>query len=556
MSVLDLLSEPQGLHLAELQASEAIDLMAFCRSVLRGELGSAVTLTPAGAVDFASRPVLSHLGVDAAQIAGAAWTSLWPQSERRKVQEAIDTASAGRVARFQASSPTPEGAPRWWDVVVYPLSIAAGQLPEGPRMLAVFRNITALREGQEKQAQSMRLEALGQLTGGVAHDFNNLLTVILGATETLAAELPEGSDHRDLAEVSLQAAERGADLVRRLLAFCRHQSLEPQSIECSGMIGSVQNLAQHLVRDDIELDVRASGVPLYCNADRAELEAALLNLCINARDAMPSGGLLSLEADGVMLPGKAARQLGLTPGAFVVFTVKDTGVGMSPETLRRAIEPFFTTKGLAGGNGLGLSTVYGFAQQSGGCLTIASKPRRGTMVRLYLPRVRAAIQGQLELSCTPNERQSAHVLLVEDDALVRAQAGRLLTGLGYRITVAEDGPSALAALDASDDISLLMTDVVMPGGMNGRELASRASRNNPALRVLLTSGYTEDPAPLGSGSATGAPFLPKPYRRAQLAAAVSAALTRSAPLAGAVSRTQEIAARAGVRPFLSERPSL
>ena len=547
MSVLDLLSEPQHADLAELPASEAIDLMAFCRSVLRGELGSALTLTPAGTVDFASRPVLGHLGRDAAQVAGVSWTSLWPAAERRKVQEAIDTASAGKVARFQASSPTPEGAPRWWDVAVYPLSIDAGQLPEGRRMLAVFRNITALREGQEKLAQSVRLEALGQLTGGVAHDFNNLLTVILGATETLAAELPAGSDHRGLAEVSLQAAERGADLVRRLLAFCRHQSLEPQSVDCGGMLGSVQALAQHLIRGDVELTVGTSGDPLYCNADPAELESALLNLCINARDAMPAGGVLSLEAEAVTLAGKAARPLGLTPGAFVVFTVKDTGVGMSAEVMRRAIEPFFTTKSLAGGNGLGLSTVYGFAQQSGGCLTIASKLKRGTTVRLYLPRAAGAAQGQLQLPSVRAEPTTSHVLLVEDDLLVRTQAGRLLTGLGYRVTVADDGPSALAALDAANDISLLMTDMMMPGGMNGRELAVRARRNRPALKVLLTSGYTEEAGPVGSGPDTGAAFLPKPYRRAQLAAALSAALSRSQPF---------VANRAGARRSLPERQAL
>jgi len=529
VSVLELSTEPHDADLTRLHGSEAIDLVAFCRSMLRGELGSALTLTPDGAVDFASRPVLAHLGRDAAQVAGMQWASLWPQPERRKVQDATDTARAGKIARFQASSPTVEGAPRWWDVIIYPLSIDAGQLPEGRRMLAVFRNITALREGQEKLAQSARLEALGQLTGGVAHDFNNLLTVILGATETLAAELPAGSEHRGLAEVSLQAAERGADLVRRLLAFCRHQSLEPQSVDCSGMLASVQVLAERLLRADIDLRARAASAHLYCNADRAELESALLNLCINARDAMPSGGAISLEAEGVLLAGKAARHLGLKPGPFVAFTVRDTGVGMSPEVARRAIEPFFTTKGLAGGNGLGLSTVYGFAQQSGGCLTIASKPRRGTTVRLYLPRAADAVQGQLELAAVHTEPTASHVLLVEDDLLVRTQAGRLLTGLGYRVTVADDGPSALAALEGAEDISLLMTDMVMPGGMNGRELAIRARRNRPSLKVLLTSGYTEEASPLGAGPDTGAGFLPKPYRRAQLAEAVSAALSRSQP---------------------------
>jgi CheY-like chemotaxis protein len=219
---------------------------------------------------------------------------------------------------------------------------------------------------------------------------------------------------------------------------------------------------------------------------------------------------------------------------------------MSPEVVRRAIEPFFTTKGLAGGNGLGLSTVYGFAQQSGGCLTITSKPRRGTTVRLYLPRAADAIQGPLPLAAARTEPTASHVLLVEDDLLVRSQAGRLLAGLGYRVTVADDGPSALAALDRADDISLLMTDMVMPGGMNGRELAMRARRNRPSLKVLLTSGYTEEAAPPASGPDTGAGFLPKPYRRAQLAEAVSAALSRPQPF---------LANRASTRQSHSERPA-
>ena len=547
MPVLDLLTEPHDAQLADLQTSEAVDLMTFCRSVLRGEFGSAISLTPRGIVDFASRPVLAHLGRDASQVAGVSWLSLWPQGERQKVQEALDIARLGKVARFQAASPTPEGAPRWWDVVVYPLSTDGCQNPEGRRMLAMFRNITALREGQEKLAQSLRMEALGQLTGGVAHDFNNLLTVILGATETLATELSAGSEHRNLAQVSLQAAERGAGLVRRLLAFSRHQSLEPQGIDCSGMIGSVQTLAERLIREDVELTVRASGVPLYCKADRAELESALLNLCINARDAMPAGGALRLEVSGMTLVGEHAHELGLIPGEFVVFTVSDTGVGMSAEVTRRAIEPFFTTKGLAGGNGLGLSTVYGFARQSGGGLTIDSRPKLGTTVRLYLPRTAGATQGQLELPMTPVEPAKSHVLLVEDDILVRAQVARALKGLGYRVTVAGDGPSALIALDASDDISLLMSDVVMPGGMNGRELADRARRHRPSLSVLLTSGYTEDASPLGSGAEAGTAFLPKPYRRAQLAAAVSAALTRPHP---------SIASRPGARQFLRVRQAL
>ena len=527
MPVLTVLSEPQDADLATLGAAQDMDLMAFCRSVLRGELGSALTLSPAGDIDFASRPVLAHLGLEASELAGANWASLWPPGERDKVAEAVETARAGTVARFQGLSPTGDGAQRWWDVVVYPFSIDAGQLPQGRRMLAVFRDITALRESQEKQAHSMRLEALGQLTGGVAHDFNNLLTVILGATETLAAELEAGSDHRHLAEVTLQAAERGAELVRRLLTFCRHQSLEPQNIDCGGMLASVQTLAQHLIRQDIALKTSPLDAPLYCRADRAELEAALLNLCINARDAMPDGGVLSLDASSATLGGKAARQLGLVPGCFAVFTVKDTGVGMSAEVLRRAVEPFFTTKSLAGGSGLGLSTVYGFAQQSGGGLAIVSRPSRGATVSLYLPRADGAAQGQLALPEAAMAPACGHVLLVEDDALVRVQAERLLTGLGHRVTVAEDGPSALIALGDAPDIDLLMTDVVMPGGMTGRQLVSRARAKHAGLQILLTSGYSEDPSPARKSHANPV-FLAKPYRRAQLAQAVSTALSRAA----------------------------
>lgn len=229
-------------------------------------------------------------------------------------------------------------------------------------------------------------EAFGELTGGIAHDLNNLLTVIMSAAEALAEDLVHGSDQQDLALTSLQAAEASAKLVRRLLAASRPQAPKFETIDCRAAVDAIRPFAHRLVRDDISLKIQAPAHPLFCAADPVGLESALLNLLINARDATPAGGSLSLRAEAVSLRGRGAARLSLTPGAYVVFTVRDTGAGMSPETMRRALEPFFTTKG-PGGTGLGLSTVEGFARQSGGRLTIASELGRGATISVYLPRM-------------------------------------------------------------------------------------------------------------------------------------------------------------------------
>jgi signal transduction histidine kinase len=236
--------------------------------------------------------------------------------------------------------------------------------------------------------QSQRLEAMGRLTGGVAHDFNNLLTVIMGITESLAADLDAGSEHQKLAITGLRAAERGANLVRRLLASSRDDARNPTMIDCGEKAWVIAELVRHTIRDDVELTVSRPAYPLSCIADRTDLTSALLNLCMNARDAMPLGGELSLDVDSVLLSVKAAQPFGLQPGPYVVFTVRDNGVGMSPATLRQATEPFFTTKGEAG-TGLGLATSHAFARESGGHLAISSREGRGTSVALYLPRARA-----------------------------------------------------------------------------------------------------------------------------------------------------------------------
>lgn len=243
--------------------------------------------------------------------------------------------------------------------------------------------------GPDVASQSRRLEAMGRLTGGLAHDFNNLLTVIMGVTEALSESLDEGSDQQQLAIAGLRAAERGADLVRRLLADTREDARKPQTIDANAMIGEVASLMRHAVGRNVTVEATQRAYSVLCVADHTDLTSALMNLCSNARDAMPSGGTLAIETDRVVLSDTASQALDLRPGTYVTFTVRDTGAGMSPETLKRATEPFFTTKGVAG-TGLGLATSYAFARESGGHLAISSLEGEGTTITLYLPRFRGA----------------------------------------------------------------------------------------------------------------------------------------------------------------------
>jgi nitrogen-specific signal transduction histidine kinase len=368
-------------------------------------------------------------------------------------------------------------------------------------------------EDAEREAQARRLEAIGRLAGGVAHDFNNLLTVILSASETLAETCPEGENQR-LAQTSLEAARRGAELIRRLLAFSRPT---PQgasgSADAGAAVETIERLLRRALPEAVALEVRAPRGLLYCRADRGELESALLNLCVNARDAMPKGGRLALQAGLVTLDRPAAREIGVKRGGYVVFTVEDNGAGMSAETAERAVEPFFTTRGGSGGTGLGLSAVNSLAVGSGGALVIRSHLGRGTRVDLYIPRAHTPAQAELDLEPPPGAALARDVLLVEDDPAVRAEAVRLLRAMGCRVIAAEDGAAALEVLSADQPLDLMITDMGLPHGLDGEALAEAARTLRPELAVLFTSGgRTAADAP--------AAFLPKPFGRAALAAAL------------------------------------
>jgi PAS domain S-box-containing protein len=394
------------------------------------------------------------------------------------------------------------------------------------RVSGTARDVTERRDLDERLRQAQKLETVGRLTGGVAHDFNNLLTVILANAELLGEELADRAELHGLSELIAAAAERGAQLTHRLLAFARRQPLEPKVIDINRLLDGMEEMLRRTLGAAIEIRVRRAPGLWLAEADPAELESALLNLALNARDAMPAGGRLAIDTANVTVDEAGAiPDPDVDPGEYVMIAVSDTGAGMAPDVLARAFEPFFTTKDVGRGAGLGLSMVYGFAKQSGGHARFESEVGTGTTIRLYLPRAAALV-------ATPERRTEdarpvgggEHILVVEDDPLVREGLSAQLGGLGYQVISANSGSRALWILEQTPDIDLLFTDIVMPGGMNGRQLATAAKRLRPDLKVLFTSGYTDN-AVLHQGRLDpGVHLLNKPYRRRAMIEKVRAVL--------------------------------
>lgn len=385
---------------------------------------------------------------------------------------------------------------------------------------------TAIADLSHKLSQSQKMEAMGQLTGGVAHDFNNLLTVILGNAEHLADRLAGNKELQGIAGDIATAAERGADLTKSLLAFARKQPLRPRDIDIAEEVLGMEQLLRRTLGEHIECRFAFDQDLWPVSVDPGQLTTALLNLVLNARDAMPEGGKLTVELRNSSLGESDLDVNGEPrPGDYVMVAVTDTGSGMNSEVASRAFEPFFTTKEVGKGTGLGLSMVYGFAQQSGGLVQMQSEPGQGSVVRLFFPRV-AAAQNENPTPTEPFNTSDGRetILLVEDDEMVRAYVESELKTLGYRVIATSNGSAALAVLRQPDEIHLLFTDVVMPGGMFGPELARQATGLRPGLKVLFTSGYSQDPVrtPDGIGDAL---ILNKPFRRKDLAAMLRAALS-------------------------------
>ena len=369
-----------------------------------------------------------------------------------------------------------------------------------------------------KLHEAQKLETLGQLTGGVAHDFNNLLTPVIGNLDLLRRRLQADGNAQRLIDASLQAASRAATLVQRLLAFARRQDLTVRSVNVGALLDGMSDLIRRSLDPAIEVRISHSPDLPPARVDPNQLELAVLNLAINARDAMPRGGKLTIEAEGASTEGNGT----LVAGDYVRITVRDTGTGMDQQTLARSVEPFFSTKGIGKGTGLGLSMVHGLAAQLGGVLSLTSKPGEGTTAEIWLPKANeAATAEDLETRAPVRAPRHATILLVDDEELVRIGTAEMLTDLGYKVVEASSGAEALRLLRAGDAPDLMITDYLMPG-MNGVALVEHACALAPAMEVMLITGYST----IAEGPGAAIPRLGKPFRQADLAEMVADLLTR------------------------------
>jgi PAS domain S-box-containing protein len=380
----------------------------------------------------------------------------------------------------------------------------------------IGRDMTDTEAREEQLRQSQKMEAVGQLTGGVAHDFNNVLMVVMANVEELLEDDKLSADQREMLTNISASGERAAELTRRLLAFSRKQRLTPQPTNLSDLVAGTDKLLRRTLGEQIEIDAIFADDLWTANVDRAQVEAALVNLCVNARDAMPDGGRLLLETRNIELDeAYAAANPGAVPGEYVMLAVSDTGTGMPPEVLNRVFEPFFTTKEVGKGTGLGLSMVYGFVKQSNGHIRIYSEVGRGTTIRLYLPRSDAPVEDDGRVT-TEAPRGHERVLLVEDDPQVRGAVLNQLRSLGYAVTQVANGRAALNLLEDGARFDLMLTDIVMPG-IGGPQLAAEIVRGWPAMKILFMSGYSENAAMIHGRVAPGAQILSKPFRKIDLA---------------------------------------
>ena len=458
------------------------------------------------------------LGYDAADLVGKSLLAL------------VDPAAAGPL-RAQFARLVEAGSLRDLDLA---LAARGGELRwfswsavcEGERIYVTGRDVTERRQLDEQLRRAQKMEALGQLTGGVAHDFNNLLQVIGGNLQLLGRDIGGNERAEGRVRNALAGVSRGAKLASQLLAFGRRQPLQPKVVNIGRFVTGMDEMLRRALGEEIELETVVAGGLWNTLIDPNQIENALLNLAINARDAMEGVGKLTIETSNASLDAHYAAQNETTPGQFVLIAVSDTGSGIPPEILDRVFDPFFSTKPEGRGTGLGLSMVYGFVRQSGGHIKLYSEVGQGTTVKIYLPRAHEQEEALGEARAAPARGGSEAILVVEDDEEVRETAVSLLSELGYRVLKSRDAASALSVIESGAEVDLLFTDVVMPGPLRSPELARRAKALRPDLAVLFTSGYTENAIVHGGRLDPGVELLPKPYTREELARKVRRVLAK------------------------------
>jgi PAS domain S-box-containing protein len=493
----------------------------------------AVTLLSTGLIAYCNDSFAALLGTPVGQVSGSQIQQFILQSDIALFDDLLNSVNGGRIVITLVAQGSTE----------VPVSLSLSALPdnaEGRIVCGIVTDLRQLRQSTQELAdasvrladqiivreraeallhQAQKMEVVGQLTGGLAHDFNNLLMIIGGNLDLIRKRVNDDHIVRRLDQV-LTAVRQGAKLTQQLLAFSRIQSLSPQCICINDLLPQVEMLVRRAVGSSVEVTFDLSNDPWCCRADSNQLESAILNLAINARDAMADGGMLTVSTENTILDAEAAADMGgeMAPGRYVALTLTDTGTGMSKDIVARVFEPFFTTKEVGKGSGLGLSQVYGFARQSGGHITIQSDVGKGTAVRLYLPwmkRTEAIAPTEAAVTKTAVVRFSK-VLIVEDNAELRDLATQLVQGLGFAACSASTGAEAIAILTKDPKIDLVFTDVLMPGGMNGFALANEIRRRRPNIAILVTSGFPGNFLPDAQPDG-GYDIIRKPFTQAELA---------------------------------------
>ncbi len=463
---------------------------------------------------FANRSYAAWFGHTKESIIGQHLEAVAGTEVFAHVRPYLEQAATGRTVSYEYTM-TRNGRPAHARSIVVPDLDQRGQVRG---FFVSSADITEQKASEAALRQAQKMEAVGQLTGGLAHDFNNLLTIVLGNLKALLEQHPGAPWGPTHVTPAVHAGERGAELIRRLLSFSRQQPLLPRQVDARELVLNMAALIQRSLPPGVRLLTTLPDGPVQTCIDPHQLENALLNLAINARDAMPEGGTIVFDVGAVTLSAEDALPLALNAGHYALLRVVDTGTGIPVEVLQRVFEPFFTTKGFGAGSGLGLSMVYGFVRQSGGAVALDSEPGKGTVVRLYLPR-EAATPAPAEITVTP-PAAAGLALLVDDNPDVRQVVRELLTSLGHPVLEAASGAEALALLQNLPDVAVLLTDLVMPGAMDGRALAEAARQLRPDLPILLMTGFAEHPQP-EPGAPSPGPLLRKPFDREALARALS-----------------------------------